>query len=312
MGESATKEGMDPRLRRLLETAGPERTLSLADVGSMGGPEAEWRELLAEGFARAEGFEPDPREFARLPKGGAVPYHHCALAERSGAAMTLHIAREPGKTSVYEPNLPLLRRFPRAERWEIVGTRALEGGFVRTLDETVSGADFLKLDTQGSELDILRGGPVTVSKALGLKVEVEFLELYKGQPLFADVDRFLRASGFELVDLRRVFWKRRELGGFFGKGQLVFGDALYLRPPESVPPERAAAYAALCLLYGMRDWAAALNLPGALGTALRAPDAAYALRVPGRNRLLRWGRALSRFLSRSDQGFSDGDVGLGN
>jgi FkbM family methyltransferase len=299
-------------LKRLLDVSGAP--LTLADVGSMGGVEAEWAALNEAGLARVIGFEPDAREFKLLPRRDGVTYHNCALAARGGQAMTLHVAREPGKTSLYPPNMELLRRFPRPERWETVSKIEIAGERVRSLDEIVEGCDFIKLDTQGSELDILKGGEKVLAGVLGLKVEVEFLELYKGQPLFSDVDRFIREAGFELVDLRRVYWKRSELLDFHGRGQLAFGDALYVRSPESIKVSRAAAYAAICLVYGLRDRAAAVApmLPGELAAGLRAADGGYGLRLPGRNRLLRWGRALARALSRSDQGFSDGDVGLGN
>src|SRR5207249_2189584 len=63
--------------------------------------------------------------------------------------------------------------------------------------------EFIKLDTQGSELDILR----TVDDSqwpdvLAVEVEVEFAELYTNQPLFFDVDGFLRSKGMVLFDLR--------------------------------------------------------------------------------------------------------------
>ena len=36
-------------------------------------------------------------------------------------------------------------------------------------------------------------------------------------------------KGFELMDLRRAYWKRKDFYEYFGKGQLIFGDALYFR-----------------------------------------------------------------------------------
>ena len=65
-----------------------------------------------------------------------------------------------------------------------------------------------------------------------LEIEVAFAGLYKGQPLFADVDLFLRPFGFDLIDLRPVSWKR-SVGATVGnsKGQLMYADALYFRQP---------------------------------------------------------------------------------
>ena len=69
----------------------------------------------------------------------------------------------------------------------------------------------LKLDTQGTELEVLRGaGRLLRDHVLSVQVEAEFRALYRGQPLFGDVDRFLAGRGFETVLLRR---NRRRLGG---------------------------------------------------------------------------------------------------
>jgi hypothetical protein len=66
-------------------------------------------------------------------------------------------------------------------------------------------ACFLKIDTQGTELDILESGPRLVGESLlGVHVECSFRPFYKGQPLFADVDGHLRRHGFELCSLGRT------------------------------------------------------------------------------------------------------------
>ena len=59
----------------------------------------------------------------------------------------------------------------------------------------------MKLDTQGSELDILRGA-VRAWDVRHLEVEVAFNEIGDGAPLFGEVDSFLRANGFALWRLR--------------------------------------------------------------------------------------------------------------
>jgi Methyltransferase FkbM domain len=55
----------------------------------------------------------------------------------------------------------------------------------------INNVDAIKLDTQGSELDILRGATHVLPTVSLIDIEVEFNELYDGQPLFCDVDRFL-------------------------------------------------------------------------------------------------------------------------
>ena len=61
----------------------------------------------------------------------------------------------------------------------------------------------MKLDTQGTELEILSSLlDAQLEELLCVETEVEFLELYQGQPTFGDVDGFMREQGFRLLDLR--------------------------------------------------------------------------------------------------------------
>jgi hypothetical protein len=63
-------------------------------------------------------------------------------------------------------------------------------------EENLSRIDFLKLDTQGSELDILRGGGDFLREISIIKCEVMFVQLYEGQPLFDEVVGTLASYGF--------------------------------------------------------------------------------------------------------------------
>ena len=55
------------------------------------------------------------------------------------------------------------------------------------------------------------------------------MPIYEGQPLFADVDIFLREKGFSLFDLDRHWWKRDVPSYVASRGQMIFADILYLR-----------------------------------------------------------------------------------
>jgi FkbM family methyltransferase len=61
--------------------------------------------------------------------------------------------------------------------------------------------DFLSLDTQGSELAILKGAEGTMERGgiVGLIVEVEFVELYQGVSRFGDVASWLEERGFHFA-----------------------------------------------------------------------------------------------------------------
>jgi FkbM family methyltransferase len=97
--------------------------------------------------------------------------------------------------------------------------------------------DFLSLDTQGSELNILKGGEQTFhNHCVALATEVEFHPMYKGQPLFSDIFDFALRHGFHFVGftyLQEISPHRLPLGAR-AKGVVAFGDALFFRDIESV------------------------------------------------------------------------------
>ncbi len=65
-------------------------------------------------------------------------------------------------------------------------------------------ADFIKLDVQGAELLVLENALQKISNAVVIETEVEFVEIYRNQPLFGDIQRFMRDQGFvlhKLVDI---------------------------------------------------------------------------------------------------------------
>lgn len=83
----------------------------------------------------------------------------------------------------------------------------------------------MKINTQGSELDVLKGATRTLRSLLGLEIEVEFVDLYKKTPLFDEIVQFLNLQRFEFIDFVNLCrWERRK---YNGHGQCVFGDALF-------------------------------------------------------------------------------------
>ncbi len=78
--------------------------------------------------------------------------------------------------------------------------------------------DFIWLDTQGSELSILKNAPKILKTVKAILTEVEFIEAYKNQPLFSDVKAWMQAHGFRLAALHL--------------GCDWYGDALFVRSAD--------------------------------------------------------------------------------
>jgi FkbM family methyltransferase len=61
--------------------------------------------------------------------------------------------------------------------------------------------DFIKLDTQGYELEILKGGTNALHHAEAVLMEVSFIDIYKNAPLAFDVINFMKERGFFIYDI---------------------------------------------------------------------------------------------------------------
>ena len=163
-----------------------------------------------------------------------------ALGNSQGRS-TLYITGHPACTSLYPPNEPCTARFAGFEAsMKLVSTVEIE---TTTLDEFcqsegIQGIDFLQIDVQGADLDVLKGAAKLLDDSiLGVLTEVEFVPLYINQPLFADVDVYMREQGFSLFDLITDNpWCRvtRSISPIQSKkraGQLTWADACYFRDP---------------------------------------------------------------------------------
>lgn len=254
-------------MENVIDSSNP---LVLIDIGSRGGLLSPWQEEELNLFVI--GFEPDARSYDPLEH--EVPNRSrqfkVGLYDQK-KEMTLFLTRRPGDSSVLKPNKRFLDKFPESQRFDVVGTTEME---VDTLDSqlqqnSIDDVDFITIDTQGSELNILKGAEdILATSVFGIEIEVEFNRMYEDQPLFADVDQFLREHGFQLFDLRPIYWKRKageKIGG--PKGQVIYADALYFREIDSLknvikdfghPDLRSSKIRRAiftCLTYGYYDYA---------------------------------------------------------
>lgn len=181
-------------------------------------------------------FEPDAGAAAKLRDLPSVPsvtlnVHEIALAS-SARRLQLHLCRKREVSSALKPNRALLDQFPHSSRFDVEMTVEVDA---LPLDSILPGipVDFIKLDVQGFELDVLHGAELTLEGALGLQVEVEFQEIYQNQPLFHEVDCFLQSRGFEFFDFKTIYRYDR-MTYPKPKGQALAADAIYLstRPPS--------------------------------------------------------------------------------
>jgi FkbM family methyltransferase len=225
-------------------------------------------------------FEPEAEEYARLKRRFAH-VHNVALSDSDGTR-ELFVARGPGKSSLYRPNTPLLQQFPKPERFLTASTQQVTTTCLDTLYRagSLTKADAIKVDVQGAELDILRGGRALIGEqVLSLQIEVCFGELYVGHPRFADIDAFVDGlGGMHIHDFSKSHWRYSHGEHLDAKGRLMFGDALYLADLERVlgmrdPEEKLLKAAFIAMIYGFPDYSLHLLIE----SGSRHPDVAAAI-----------------------------------
>ncbi len=158
-----------------------------------------------------------------------------ALGNKIGSS-TLYVTKFPACSSLYQPSQSYIDRYVgNSELIQLVSTETIE---MTTLDEfcqseKITEIDFIQIDTQGAELQVIEGAfNILKQSTLALKVEVEFTEIYKNQPLFSDVDLCLRNQGFTLFDFGKFNRDYRRRGPLISQphsGQLIWTDAFYFR-----------------------------------------------------------------------------------
>lgn len=243
-----------------LPTPWSKQTLVYVDVGARGGPPSHWLKLTEQIDYIC--FEPDPLEAESLRRffDSRGEFEALVIAKALGShrgTVSLNLTRFPPASSVLQPNHSLLRNF---EIHPLLETAHRVTVPIDTLDAqlhaTSNDCDFLKIDVQGYELEVLQGAEKALEKSCGCELEVSFIEIYRDQPLFAEIDSFMRARGFFLADLERVWWHHAEVPEDVKlRGSLAYGNALYLRNAITEPSEREQLLtnSIVCLAAGLSE-----------------------------------------------------------
>ena len=162
-------------------------TIQILDVGAMATGQERYHALVTSGLAQVTGFEPNPAEYARL-QNREGPYRYLPYFLGTGQPATFHLTRYPGCSSLLTPDPKVIDMFMT------IGCADPGGNFHVEKTQTVEtvrlddikpplAVDFLKVDAQGYELEIMRHGTTALSNTLVIECEVEFVPLYREQPL---------------------------------------------------------------------------------------------------------------------------------
>lgn len=249
-------------IRKVDEPAEPLRRLAHAvgvaalDVGARGGVKQDLLALAEEVDYYA--FEPDEEECARLNGAGeqkpwkSVAFIPTAVSGTDGW-LDLNLYRQRGCSSALKAEQDLGALFSRGDYYVHDGTVSVPSRRLDTVvtEYSIKHPAFMKIDVQGMEVECFGGAHRILSEDLvGVRTEVSFFPIYRGQPLFAEVDQALRRYGFcpmqwlELHDWRRstrAKFPRLANGNVpYSRGQMMHGDVLYLLHPECLLDETDA------------------------------------------------------------------------
>ena len=173
-------------------------------------------EPLAEGQARLEALK------ARIPH---LSVHPLALADESGEAIFYRNA--------YSPASSLLRVTEHSRRaFPETSSESPSKVTVARLDDVLP-VDMLereiliKIDVQGAEDRVIRGGQALFSAASVVLIEMSFVSIYDRQPLFGEVHRQLEACGLQLAGFKNQIEEPQT-------GQPLFAHCLYRRANDRV------------------------------------------------------------------------------
>lgn len=224
----------------LIESLG----LILVDIGTRGGFDMDLRDVAWS--TTAIGFEPDPSEIALLKNTKnntwkASRYLSVAIGGVTGNAL-LYLPESREGASLRPHNASLIDRFGfynlHLDMEQIpVNTITLDQLLERG---ELCRADFLKVDIEGVELEVLKAGTNLLKNCSAVKVECSFLEQREGQALIWDVAHFLIKQGFDIVDMKDInLWRRRPIPSHpfrarfekasYSRGQISQCDLIGLR-----------------------------------------------------------------------------------
>jgi FkbM family methyltransferase len=150
-------------------------------------------------------FEPVRAMFEVLSecaeKRGSWKSFNYALGRAEGKA-EIHVAAGDTFSSFLQPRADSLARFPenRVVRSEEVAVHRLDSVLDRCLEGIRKPRIYLKIDTQGFDLEVLAGASGIIDRILALQTEISFRPIYDASPSYVSSLDACQSLGFQVVD----------------------------------------------------------------------------------------------------------------
>ena len=180
----------------------------LVDVGSTGGIYPIFKKLL-QYETEIHTFEPDKEGFDD-DNNKKIINNNFGLFNEDGI-MKLYITKKHDCSSLLKPNFMVLNKYYNPNRFSI---EKVDNVIVTRFDNYFKGEhiDIIKLDTQGTEYEILEGFGESILRNTKMVItEAEFVELYEKQKLFSNLYKYLTDLNFSFLKcIRIVFASEKE------------------------------------------------------------------------------------------------------
>ena len=168
-----------------------------------------------------------------------IKYYPHALGEKN-EKRKLYITEHPMCTSLYKPIEALPKLYQNLQFMNLKKETEIETITLDSFTEqySIKDVDFIKIDVQGAELDIFKGGKKLLNNVLKIVCEVEFIPLYEDQPLFADVSNFLNQNNFMFNKFVGIAGRTLKPTIFNNDpnlpSQLMWSDAIFIKQIEKI------------------------------------------------------------------------------
>lgn len=190
-------------IERMIEII-QSRSIDVKVVLDIGAASGETCKKFAESFpyAKVYAFEPIKSTFQKLVDNTkaitSISAFNLGLGSKQ-ATVSINITGRVTSSSILATNENEF--FTEPEPFRIVSTEEI---FIDTLDQRMNGeaaVQLIKMDVQGYELEVLKGGVETLKRTSFVLLELQNHQIYQGAPQYFEIDTFLRENGFELFDM---------------------------------------------------------------------------------------------------------------
>lgn len=152
-------------------------------------------------------FEPQPDSFVQLQQ--------CAAGDAKWQVFNLALGAAPGRQEMnlmekpwFSSLLPPSDATPAnmaarnaVKETAIVEVATLDAMFPKLVAQHGFQRPFLKMDTQGFDLEVFKGGAGSVARFLAMQSEVAVIPIYRGAPPWRDALAVYEKAGFEISAL---------------------------------------------------------------------------------------------------------------